>query len=330
MIKKSVVALMAVLPVFTACQSDPEVGTLLHPVEQENTDPKIYINEVSAPTNTAIAEVVQTPVSLVLPEDDFSFYVRLNRPVESDVTVTLGEDATLAAAYGNDYAGLPVGALDMVNATVTIPAGKMVSSEPVTFKVADSETVKAMEGKGVAALAVTNISSKAKVALGADHNAYYTLLSKKVTNFKDFNSATLESKTLIPAADLKMTFNGSDVTATLTDDNTRTYVYMSSGPDAIIVEFNDPQPLVGLSYRYGYSANYGPYVVNISTSNDGNTWTSQTGGELVAGYTSGTKCINFYAPITCKYVKFYVPLCFYGQWYDSYNTPCVGVLNLYK
>lgn len=330
MIKKSVVALMAVLPVFTACQSDPEVGTLLHPVEQENTDPKIYINEVSAPTNTAIAEVVQTPVSLVLPEDEMSFYVRLNRPVEADVTITLGEDAALAAAYGNDYVGLPAGALDLQNATVTIPAGKMVSSEPVTFKVADSDVIKNMDGSGVAALSVTNISTKAKVALGSDHNAYYALVNKKVTNLKDFSSATLDSKTLIPASDLRMTFHDNDVTSTLTDGRTNTYVYMSDGPDAIIVEFNNPQPLIGLSFRYGYSVYYGPYVVDVSTSNDGSTWTSQTGGEVETGYTSGTQCINFYAPITCKYVKFYVPMCYYGQWYDSYNTPCVGVLSLYK
>lgn len=330
MIKKFFVALMAVMPLFTACQSDPEVGTLLHPEEQANTDPKVYINEIAAPTNTSTGTVIQTPVNLVLPEDAYEFYVRLTSPVESNVVVTVAEDAAAAAAYGNDYTALPVGALSIENATVTIPAGATVSSEPVTFRVADGDAVKNLEGKGVAVIKVTNIKSDAKVALGSDHNAYYTLLTKKVTNFKDNSISTLESKTQLTADELSYTYNGYDYTAKLMDGSKNTYVYMSGGPGAIICEFNEPQPLIGMAYQYGYYPGYGPYNFDILTSNDGETWTSQTGGPM-DHYSSTKVCMNFYSAVTCKYVKFQINSTYYSNYYgNSYNTPCVGELYMYK
>lgn len=329
-IKKSVVALVAVMPLFTACQSEPEYGTLLHPEEQANTDPKVYINEVAAPTNTASGTVVQTPVELVLPEDAYEFYVRLSRPVESNVVVTVAEDAAAAAAYGNDYQALPVGALAIENATVTIPAGATVSTEPVTFKVADSEAVKSFEGKGVAVIKVASIKSDAQVSLGSDHNAYYTLLTKKVTNFKDNSISTLESKTQITSDELSYTYNGYDYTVKLMDGSKNTYVYMSGGPGAIICEFNEPQPFIGMAYQYGYYPGYGPYKYDILTSSDGETWTSQLGGP-VEYYSSTKVCVNLYSAVTCKYVKFQIYSTYYSNyWGDSYNTPCVGELYMYK
>ena len=71
MIIKSAVALIAALPLFTACQGEPEVGSLLHPEEQTSNDPKVYINEVSAPANATQATVVQTPAGFVVPEDTY-------------------------------------------------------------------------------------------------------------------------------------------------------------------------------------------------------------------------------------------------------------------
>ena len=58
MIIKSAVALIAALPLFTACQGEPEVGTLLHPEEQPSNAPKVYINEVAIVTGMCILEIV--------------------------------------------------------------------------------------------------------------------------------------------------------------------------------------------------------------------------------------------------------------------------------
>ncbi len=331
MIKKSALALIAALPLFTACQDEPELGSLLHPEEVQSTCPKVYINELAAPTNTASASVIQTPVSMLLENDEFELYVHINQPVDKDVTVTVAEDTEEAAAYGNNYEALPAGTLTMETAKVTIPAGKTVSSEPVKFKIAGSESLKNIASKGVAALSISSTASDAEVAIAGDHNTYYVLVNKKVTNFKDTNKETLASKTQISADEVTMTFDDQDVTNDLMDGSKETMVYMYDGPGVITCKFNEAQPVAGLSFVYGYSMYYGPYEIDILTSDDNVNWTSQTGGTLEVGTSRNTVCINFYAPVTCKYVRFEAKSCYYGLYYgDDYNTPCVGDLYLYK
>lgn len=335
MIIKSAVALIAALPLFTACQGEPEVGTLLHPEEQSSNDPKVYINEISVPANATRASIVQSPAGLVVPEDTYEFYVRITTPVENDVVVTVAEDteaaAAGAAAYGADKnSALAPGCMAIEKNTVTIPAGKNVSAEPVKFKLTDSEAIRNVSGKAIAAIKITDVKSASKVAVGKDHNAYYTLLDKKVTNFKDF-SADLLTKTKLTAADLTYTFQGADYTAKLLDTYTSTWADMWDGPEPIYCEFKTPQPLIGVAYQYGYDAPYGPYTLEIFTSNDGQNWTTQTGGVLETGYTDAVVSINFYSAITCKYVKFIPYTCYYGFSYgDSYNQICVGELYMFK
>ena len=163
MIIKSAVALIAALPLFTACQGEPEVGTLLHPEEQPSNAPKVYINEVAIPTNAAKIDAAQTPIGTLLPEDATEFYVRLNRAVDNDVVVTVAEDAEAAAASAkvysdaaNQYNAMSTGAISFEKATVTIPAGKLVSSEPVVFRVVESDALKNLNGKGIMALKVAD------------------------------------------------------------------------------------------------------------------------------------------------------------------------------
>lgn len=336
-IKKSAIALIAALPLFTACQDEPELGSLLHPEEQTSSDSKVFINEIAAPTNTAQATVVKTPVDLVIPEDTYEFYVRLSAPVASDVVVTVAEDAAAAAAaapaYSNNdnkYNGLPEGCLTLENASVTIAAGQCISAEPIKFKVADSEAIRIFSGKAIAAVKIVGIKSASNVALAKDHNTYYTLLNKKETNFKGF-SETLLQKTKLTSADLTYTFEGEDCTAKLMDTYTSTWADMYNGPEPIICKFNSPQPLAGVAYQYGYNPYYGPYTIDVLTSDDGENWVSQTDGILETGYTDAVVCINFYSAITCKYVKFIPHTCVYGFYYgDEYNTPCVGELYMFK
>lgn len=338
MIIKSAVALIAALPLFTACQGEPEVGTLLHPEEQPSNAPKVYINEVAIPTNAAKIDATQTPVGMLLPEDATEFYVRLNRAVENDVVVTVAEDAEAAAASAklysddaNQYSAMSTGAISFEKATVTIPAGKLVSSEPVVFRVVDGDALNNLNGKGIMALKVVDIKSAAVVELASDHNAFFALVNKKVTNFKNFSTSELESKTRIGTDEMTITFDGADCTQDLNDDATYTYVNMYNGPAPILCEFHTPQPLIGIAYRYGYYATYGPYSIEVLTSDDGQNWTSQTGGELEYGYTRSKVCVNFYGAVTCKYVKFIPWKCYAGIRYgaDS-NTPVVGELHFYK
>ena len=156
------------------------------------------------------------------------------------------------------------------------------------------------------------------------------MVNKKVTNFKGFSDDLL-TKTKLTAADLTYTFQEEDYTEKLMDTYTSTWADMYAGPEPIYCEFKTPQPLIGVAYQYGYDAPYGPYTLEIFTSNDGQNWTSQTGGALETGYTDGVVCINFYSAITCKYVKFIPYTCYYGYFFgEEYNQTCVGELYMFK
>ena len=42
-INKTLLAMLAMLPFLAGCQSDPDVGTPLYPVEEEDVTPKVYV-----------------------------------------------------------------------------------------------------------------------------------------------------------------------------------------------------------------------------------------------------------------------------------------------
>ena len=185
-IRKSAPMLIALLPLFTACQSEPEVGSTLYPTEQEKYGPKVYINELAG-GNEASVEVVQTPVSLVLPEEDaISFTVKLTVPVAQDVTVTVAADDEKAAAYKSDCDVLPASSYQLSKTQVTIPAGKLESTEPIKLQLVESDAIRNMERTAVVALSLSAASQGADV--GKNMNTYYAVVNKKVTNFKGQNT----------------------------------------------------------------------------------------------------------------------------------------------
>ena len=120
----------ALLLPLASCDDEPEVGSTLYPESPENYDAKLYINETALPGNQTSLEVVQTPVSLIIPDNEISFYVRLTKPVTTDVTVNVTENPELAEAYLSDAEALPEGSLQLANTSVTIKAGSTVSEQP--------------------------------------------------------------------------------------------------------------------------------------------------------------------------------------------------------
>lgn len=332
-IKQSILPLVALLPLLTACQSEPEVGTPLHPVEAETYGAKVYINEISEPTNTASAKIVQTPVALVYSPDTCEFYIHVTKPLSTDVTVTVAESEEAAAAYGNDATALPVGTLNVLNGSVTIPAGATVSSEPVRFTAPASEALKSFSGTAVSALAIASVSGNADVKVGSDHNAFYQVFSKVVTNYKGQEEEDFATHTQLPYSSYTVSING-ETTNDLSDNSSNTYYlnYDGGGFD-VLFSFDQPQKVGALSFRYGYSWGYVPVTVEILTSDNGTDWTSQTGGEVENDWISYSVYdipFCFYSAVTCKYVKLRVVNCYYGKWYGSeYDYPCISEAKLY-
>lgn len=334
---KSGVMMMALLPLFTACQSEPEVGDTLYPVEQENYDARVYINEVAAPGNAVVFDVIQTPVEMLMPEGNVSFYVRLTKPVEGDVTVTVAEDAEAAAAYDGNATALAPGTLSFSNTSVTIPSGSTVSTLPIEATVVASDALASVESKAV--VAVKLVSSTNGVAIGSTNNVYYVCFDKTFTNMKSQSTSDLAQLTQIPNTEMSVTVVGYeeyDLSDIIDGDTSTDLWYWGDGIDATILEFDTPQPVAAVSFvaasRY---TGYAPKVVDILTSNDGSTWESQTGGSYTSSITPSRNSLEvpfvFYSGITCKYVKVIFHETVWSVGYGSYyNYPCITELKVYK
>ena len=322
--------LIALLPLFTACQSEPEVGSTLYPTEQENYGPKVYINELAG-GNEASVEVVQTPVSLVLPEEDaISFTVKLTAPVAKDVTVTVAADDEKAAAYKSDCDVLPASSYQLSKTQVTIPAGKLESTEPIKLQLVESDAIRNMERTAVVALSLSAASQGADV--GKNLNTYYAVVNKKVTNFKGQSAAEIEGKTQIPYDAYTVEgSDGYDYTDYLNDgDYAWNSSYEGDYDDYLVATFTEPQSVSAVVFHASsyWTSYYTPKTVEVLTSMDGETWTSQTGGTYVNTIrpSSGATPIPFvlYTPVTCKYLKFRVVDSFY------YGTSYISELKLYE
>lgn len=332
-IKKSAFALIASVSLLTACQSEPEVGDTLYPTDEVTYGPKAYINERKQMLNAAAFEVTQTPVALLTPTGTVSFYVKLTTPVDKDVTITVSEDVEAAANYDGDATALAPGSLNLKNATVTIPSGEVTSTEPIEAELIDSEGLHHFDGKAVAALKLTSVSDG--VEIGKTNNAYYVIFNKRITNLKSQSADDLAELEKLATADYMPSVNGVNQPR-LNDNNTSTYFYNTVvGVLEVLLTLNEETPIAALSYNFGGSTWYCPTVVDILTSNDGNTWESQTGGNVTIESRPNYNYIAcpyvFYAPITCKYVKLRSIMCYYGERYGaSYNRPMLSEVSLYK
>ncbi|MGN0229584.1 MAG: BT_3987 domain-containing protein [Muribaculaceae bacterium] len=329
---KSLPLMAALLLPLASCQDEPEVGSTLYPESPENYDAKLYINETALPGNQTSLEVVQTPVSLLIPQDEISFYVRITKPVTTDVTVSVTENPQIAEAYLSDAEALPEGSLKFGNTSVTIKAGSMMSEQPITAQVVESDAVRNLTTTGVAAITLT--SNSANIATGSNNNAYYVVINKKVTNFKGQSVSELASLNLIPHSQFQATVDGYDATD-LADGNSSTeFWYWNPGGYDIIFSFEEATPVKALGYFYASYSGYCPNVVEILTSDDGETWTSQTGGKvttsIVPSKISDVVPFEFYSAITCHYVMLRLYSCFWTSYGASYDWPAVSDVNLYN
>lgn len=329
-IKKSFPLLAALLLPLAACDDEPEVGSTLYDVEAENFDAKLYINEVALPGNQASLEVIQTPVSLITPDDEITFSVKLTKPAATDVTVTVTESTDLAAAYDSNAEALPAGTLQIANANVTIKAGSM-ESDPVKMKLAATDAVKNIKAKGVAA--VTIASNSAGIATGSTLNAYYVVVDKVLTNYKGQLADEIATMTQIPGSSITATVDGYSA-AELTDGDLSTeFWYWSAGGYDIIFDLGTTTSVRGLGFYSNSYTGYCPDVIEILTSDDGETWTSQTGGKVTLSRPASNQTLIpfvLYAAIPCKYVKLKFYSCFWTSYGSDYDWPAAAEVNLYN
>ncbi|MGN0068437.1 MAG: DUF1735 domain-containing protein [Prevotella sp.] len=323
MITATIVAMVALC---AACQSEPEVGDALYPQMEETYGPHAYINETAAPGNAACLQLVQTPVELLLPDQNVSFKVRLTQPAETDVTVNLAEDPEAARLYDPEATPLPAGTFTLSTAKLTIPRGALESSQACTVTIASQD---ALLDFGTRAVAAISMVSSDGAPIGNDHNAYYLSFSKIVTNYMGQDYGTLQQRVQHDPSDFTLQMNGEDVTNILTDGSPDTDV-LGYGEFSIVAAFESPQPLSGLVFYAGtyYPSYYSPRYIELFTSDDGVNWTSQTGdyvdNAIVPHNATTPVPLTLYSSVSCRYVCLTV----YDSFYWGYSY--ISELKLFK
>lgn len=317
-------ALLVLAFASVSCEKEPAVGTPLKPVEEEVYGPKLYINELDTKDNTVNLVVAQTQSGLVLPEKEFSFYVRLTEPLSEDVKVTVDEDTESGTMGGKT--------LNIKNATVTIPAGKIESAEPVRFTVQASEAIDKLETKGSTSLKIVSVTGN--VPVGRNYNDFKVNYTKEVTNFKGFNSDVVNTLTQVDFSKYTVASSAGDYTADMSDGNTDTYLCLWA-PWSMTLCFEEKQPVKAFAFQTGYATGYFPYRFQFYTSDDNENWTPIR--EEIITLVSIPSSINdavvceFYSPLACKYIQFEILNCYWGYYYGSqYELPIVSEVRLYK
>lgn len=322
--------LLAIPLALAACQSEPEVGETLYPSTPETTEAKVYINETALPGNQHVTDVLRTPYGIQASADTVSFYVRINKPVATDVTVTVSQVDSLATGYGSDATPLAAQFVDGVNMAVTIPAGSMVSASPVRVALKNLDDLQA---SGVAPLAISAVQGEAVAA--SDHNVYYMAVDYSETASRVKSQSTADLKGLNVMDGYTVSVDG-ELVSRLYDGKYNTY-YSPETPGGyeVVVDLGSKQPLAAVAFHWGYQLGYCPTSVELLTSNDGVNWESISDGYVnLASIPNSrqTACpFVLYQPVYCSYVKLRLGDCSYGVEYgEEYNYPTLSEVKVYK
>ncbi|WP_175630966.1 BT_3987 domain-containing protein [Bacteroides acidifaciens] len=310
---------------FTACGDDETYDVYGDPYN------RVYILD-----NSKEYKIVQTPISTVS-NVDFTWEARCSKKASGDIRVTVAVDNSLIEAYNEEhdteFEALPVEAVMLENAEMTIPAGEMVVADAVHLKLTDDanvlSTLKSEKGYIVPLRIVSAEGANSQLSTNMLAPSFLTIT---VTEDNMNHEATQYTGTGTLVADQTgwtATTNGTvqswyDPIESIFDGNGETYCYISnsSGDLWLDVDMGKPYSFDGIrmmsSSYYGDSGSFSAGMT-VSTSDNGTDWKAQ--GEIES---DAEDCV-FYAPLTARYIRITVPNA--GGWYGA-SLEC-GVFNVY-
>lgn len=325
--------MLAMLPFLAACQSDPDVGTPLYPVEEEDVTPKVYVYNGTIEGNEMASTLVNTPAGLVIPEDTLRFHVRMSRPASSDVKVSVALDNTAAEEYDATAELLSTDVLKLLTDEVTIPAGQIISSEEIVIAINDeSAAVEALEKYAVAAV-VLNASG---AGVAQEYHTYIWKLYKETLNvYAELNTgAVIEGMTEIPKSE--WTFSAPSAgyyESEITDGVVSSYNYgdVTTPGGTMTFEFSSPRKVSAFACippQYSSYFRYGVGALKVETSDDGETWTGHGTVTLQQVTANGVWAVaKFYEPVTAKFFRYTVQTRANGS---SGSSAFIGEAKIYE
>ena len=304
--KLGVPALLALVPFFTSCESDPEVGTPLYPVAAENTTAQLAIISDLPGGNTQTIKATKTGSSLVIKGDTISFYVKLTHALDKDITVSVKEDPTAATAGSNSFV-LDAGSLDILTSSVTILKGTKRSTEPIKAVAKNGTALQKLltEAKdGVTALVVDSVSG---VSVAPQYKSMEVKFAYSETNLKDGGSVS--ALTALPTTDYAVYDASYNELSDLSNGSTTDFWYSQKlNSEELIISLSNEITFKGLSLdRYAGYETFFLQSAKIATSVDGVTYTPQGQITFPSDFASATTPaeIQLYTGVKAQYIKIY-------------------------
>ena len=304
--KLGVPALFALVPFFTSCESDPEVGTPLYPVAAENTTAQLAIISDLPGGNTQTISATKTGSSLVVKGDTISFYVKLTHAIDKDITVSVKEDPTAATAGSNSFV-LDAGSLDILTSSVTILKGTKRSTEPIKAVAKNGTALQKLltEAKdGVTALVVDSVSG---VSVAPQYKSMEVKFAYSETNLKEGGSVS--ALTALPTTDYAVYDASYNKLSDLSNGSTADFWYSQKlNSEELIISLSNEITFKGLSLdRYAGYETFFLQSAKIATSVDGVTYTPQGQITFPSDFASATTPaeIQLYKGVKAQYIKIY-------------------------
>ncbi|WP_315394365.1 discoidin domain-containing protein [Hoylesella nanceiensis] len=304
--KLGVPALFALVPFFTSCESDPEVGTPLYPVAAENTTAQLAIISDLPGGNTQTIKATKTGSSLVIKGDTISFYVKLTHALDKDITVSVKEDPTAATAGSNSFV-LDAGSLDILTSSVTILKGTKRSTEPIKAVAKNGTALQKLltEAKdGVTALVVDSVSG---VSVAPQYKSMEVKFAYSETNLKEGGSVS--ALTALPTTDYAVYDASYNELSDLSNGSTADFWYSQKlNSEELIISLSNEITFKGLSLdRYAGYETFFLQSAKIATSVDGVTYTPQGEITFPSDFASATTPaeIQLYTGVKAQYIKIY-------------------------
>ena len=310
---------------FAACGDDETYDVYGDPYN------RVYILD-----NSKEYKIVQTPVSTVS-NVDFTWEARCSKKASGDIRVTVAVDNSLIDAYNEEhdteFEALPVEAVVLENAEMTIPAGEMVVADAVHLKLTDDanvlSTLKSAKGYIIPLRLVSAEGGNSQLSTNMLAPSFLTITVTEDNMNHEAIQYTGTGTLVADQTGWTATTNGTvqswyDPIESIFDGNGETYCYISnrSGDLWLDVDMGKPHSFDGIrmmsSSYYGDSGSFSAGMT-VSTSDNGTDWKAQ--GEIES---DAEDCV-FYAPLTARYIRITVPNA--GGWYGA-SLEC-GVFNVY-
>ena len=310
---------------FAACGDDETYDVYGDPYN------RVYILD-----NSKEYKIVQTPVSTVS-NVDFTWEARCSKKASGDIRVTVAVDNPLIDAYNEEhdteFEAVPVEAVVLENAEMTIPAGEMVVADAVHLKLTDDanvlSTLKSAKGYIIPLRLVSAEGGNSQLSTNMLAPSFLTITVTEDNMNHEAIQYTGTGTLVADQTGWTATTNGTvqswyDPIESIFDGNGETYCYISnrSGDLWLDVDMGKPYSFDGIrmmsSSYYGDSGSFSAGMT-VSTSDNGTDWKAQ--GEIES---DAEDCV-FYAPLTARYIRITVPNA--GGWYGA-SLEC-GVFNVY-